>query len=195
MMASLDAFWEFIKQQPESFSVAGAILLGLIGYIAKYVSELRAKSYEARLGFVTAQLKDLYGPLYLLSGSNDKTWVEFRQRFRPNRPMFDDGNPLTPEEKHEYVRWLEVSFVPCNSKMRRVIEANAHLFIGGKVPDAVLQLLAHFDELNVVLSKLKDGTDDNVFPNLMYPKGFGDSIRNDYQTVVKNHSRMTRNRR
>lgn len=193
-MSALEALWEFIKQRPDAVSIAVGVAAAIAGYIGKHISDIRARRFDARLAFVTSQLRDLYGPLYLLSGANDQTWHEFRQRFRPGRQMFDAVDPLTMEEKREYVRWLEVAFVPCNTKMRTIIEGNAHLFVGGKVPPMILQLLAHFDELGVVLSKLKDGSDDNVFPGVMYPTGFAQIIRQNYETIANNHARMTASR-
>lgn len=186
---------DLIKKSPEMFSLIGAILLATTGYIAKYVSELRVRRYDARLAFVTAQLRDLYGPLYLLSAANDKSWTEFRKVFRPGRPMTDPNNPLTDAERSEYVRWLGNVFIPCNEKMRTVVENNAHLFVEGKAPDMILSLLVHFDELNVVLSKLKDATDDNVFPNAAYPESFSGYINRDYRLVVREHSAAIAQRR
>ena len=187
--------WEVFKKNPEAFSIAGAILLAVTGYIAKHLSELRVRRYDARFAFVTAQLRDLYGPLYLLSAGNDRSWIEFRRTFRPGRPMIAPDDPLSQPEKDEYLRWLETVFIPCNTKMRSVIEGNAHLFMEGKAPEFILELLAHFDELNVVLSKLKDGTDDNVFPNAAYPKDFGTYVTRDYGAVVQTHSRISAHRR
>lgn len=191
----VEPIWTAIKESPEIFSLAGAIVLATVGYVAKHVSDVRVRRYDARLAFITARLRDLYGPLYVLSTGNDKTWTEFRKAFRPGLPMVDPDNPLAPHEKAEYVRWLENAFIPCNDKMRRVIEGNAHLFIEGKVPEVILELLAHFDELRVVLSRLKDGTDDNVFPNAQYPKDFSTYIRRDYDIVVNTHAAMTAQRR
>lgn len=194
-MDTLETIWDVIRRSPEVFSVAGAILLATIGYIAKHVSDLRIQQYEGRLAFVTSQLRDLYGPLFLLSQSNDKTWRDFRQTFRPNRRMFDKDDPLSRHEKAEYVRWLETAFLPCNAKMRRVIENNARLFEHGRAPGVVLELLSHFDDLNVVLSKLKDGSDDNVFPSAPYPKDFAAFVERDYNSVVQSYSKLISKRR
>lgn len=185
---------EVLKSIVDFFASHAAILgilSAIIGFVAKHNSDRRLSSYEARLSFVRDQLKELYGPLFLLSESNDKVWGEFRQQFRSGREMFDAANPLSVAEKAEYVRWLEVAFVPCNEKMRRTIERSAHLFIDGSAPSSVLDLLAHFDALNIILSKLKDGSDDNVFPVVIYPKDFGAHIRNDYAKVVQRHARLT----
>jgi hypothetical protein len=170
------------------------ILSAIIGFWAKHISDRRLHTYEAKLAFAREQLRGLYGPLFLLSESNDKVWKKFREQFRADQKMFDSQNRLTEIEKSEYIRWLEVAFLPCNEKMRRIIEANAHLFIEGSAPAVVLDLLAHFDSLNVVLSKLKDGTGDNVFPSVPYPEKFASDISQDYEKVVKRHVSLTAGR-
>ncbi len=187
-MGTLEAIWEIIKSAPDLFGIGGAIVLAAAGYIAKHVSDLRIRRYEERMRFATSQLRDLYGPLFMLSQSNDRTWNDFRKVFRPNRPMFDQDNPLTEEEKSEYILWLETAFGPCNRKMRETIERNAHLFEGGRAPVAVLQLLSHFSDLDVVLAKLKDGLSSNVFPRIAYPKDFADNIRSEYDVVVRRYA-------
>lgn len=187
--------WDLLKKSQDAFSVAGAIVLAILGYAIKYVTDLRIRRHDAQLTFVTSQLRDLYGPLFLLSHSNDKSWQDFRSSFRPGKRMFDPDNPLSQDEQAEYVRWLETAFVPCNAKIRQVIENNAHLFEGGRAPNIVLELLSHFDELNVLLSKLKDGKGESVFPKAQYPKGFASFVLRDYNAVVSRFSRLATKRR
>jgi hypothetical protein len=184
--------WRQASERPEAFGIAASALAATISYIAKQISDGRTKRYEARLFFVTLQLRDLYGPLFLLSEANDKTWSDFRRNFRSGQKMFDP--PLSSEEKAEYIRWVENVFAPCNEKMRRIIETGAHLFIEGEVPKVVLELVSHFDHLNVVLAKLKDGSSDNVFPTALYPKDFGTLVTRGYASVVQEHSKLTHKR-
>ncbi len=181
-----------VRQSPGAFGVISALLLATVSFVAKHISDVRIRRYEARLQFVNSQLRDLYGPLYLLSEANNKSWLEFRRIFRPGRPMFDEDNPLTADEKSEYIRWLQTAFISCNEKIRKTIENNAHLFIEGRAPDIILTLLAHFDALNVVLSKLKDGADDNVFPSVAFPEEFSAYVKRDYDTVVRLHKSLLR---
>jgi hypothetical protein len=194
MIASAEQFLELVGKFLATYPTAVAIVLAVVGYALKHVSDVRVRRLDARIGFVTSQLRDLYGPLFILAETNDKSWSEFRARFRPDRPMFSESDPLNDVERGEYCRWLGTVFVPCNEKMRMVIERNAHLFEHSEPPREILQLLAHFDELNVVLSKLKDGTDSNVFPNLMYPKEFSATVRRDYHRVAKEHAQLTAKR-
>lgn len=193
-MAELQALFDVLRPYASIIGLLSAILgftSLLVGLVAKHIAERRQRAYDAQLAFVREQLRGLYGPLFLLSEAGDRAWKEFRRDFRPGRPMNDKDNPLTPAERHEYVRWLDTVFVPSNDKMRTIIEGNAHLFLEGKAPAVVLDLLAHFDELNVVLSKLRETNDASVFPTTMYPLAFGTYIRADYEKIVERHSRLT----
>lgn len=185
-MQPLLELWQAFQAKPE-FGIAAAMLTAVVTYIAKYIADVRLRRYEARLSFLTAQLRELYGPLYLLSTANDQSWREFCKRIRPGGGRLNEP-PLTAAEVSEYVRWLELVFVPCNDKMRRVIEGNAHLFVTGRIPEIVRTLLAHMDELNVVIKKHKDGVDSNIFPTVLYPSEFSEYVRREYEGIVRAHS-------
>jgi hypothetical protein len=59
------------------------IALAVIGYAVAFVRSTALKRLEAKHDFVTAQLRDLYGPLYALTQGNTRTWAAFRADFRP----------------------------------------------------------------------------------------------------------------
>ncbi|MCI4661361.1 MAG: hypothetical protein MRY63_05995 [Neomegalonema sp.] len=186
--------WAILARNPDTVALASAILLGSMGALFSHLSALRARRFEAQLAHVTAQCRDLYGPLFLHVEANDASWAAFRADFRPGRLLTDPADPLDAAEKAEYLRWLENVFMPRNEKMRAAIETSPHLFIGGKVPGEVLAFLTHLDDLEVVMTRLRDGSGDTAFTRRGYPSGLGPLVRTHYQQVSTELARLSAKR-
>ncbi len=175
------------RENAELIAIFATILLAFAGYLVNHFSRLSRDRQEARLAFLSAQLERLYGPLYALVTSNTASYNVFRKTFRPGRPILDE--PFSDREWLVWRTWAEHVFVPSNLRIQAVIETNAHLVIGGRMPDAFTAVLAHIESTKLVLPLEQDQLRilDAFAP---WPRGFNDFVEQSYFSVAHEHARL-----
>jgi hypothetical protein len=133
------------------------ILLAIAGYLATYANSLRLARRSDRLDRINRQLRDLYGPLFALTSASNRTWSEFRQRYRPSGGFWDLDSPPTQDEAAAWRLWMSEVFMPLNSQMFDVVVQKADLLEEAYVPDCLLDLCSHVAAYRPVLKAWEKG--------------------------------------
>ncbi|MEU7226290.1 hypothetical protein [Streptomyces chrestomyceticus] len=149
-------------------TACASLMIAVMAYWLNHQGETRRSLRKARIDRVSSQLKDLYGPLLILTETNEKAWSEYRRRYiRPNevRP----AEVFLPElEETRWRTWVEAVFAPTAQKMREVITARGDLIIGGDMPSVVLDFCAHAATYDALLANW-DGADASKSTLIRHP--------------------------
>lgn len=133
-----------------------SIFLAVVGWIITFRSRRIHDSRAAQLSRVNRQLKDLYGPLYVILESGDRVWKSFWEKNRPahGRSHYFGANvTLTEAELETWRIWMKNVFDPMNAKAESVILNNIDLLESDKIPDAFLDAIAHISAYKAVLTR------------------------------------------
>ena len=136
------------------------VCLALAGWIVAFVSRRRHDTRAAELERVNRQLKDLYGPLFVLLESGDRLWESFWVRNRPRHggsDYFAPGAELTESELETWRIWMTNVFEPMNAKAEAIIMNNMDLSVSETVPDAFVDAIAHIAAYRAVLASWQKG--------------------------------------
>ncbi|MFI7286432.1 hypothetical protein ACIBRY_07210 [Streptomyces anulatus] len=133
-------------------SACASILIAVMVYWMNHRGETRRSLREARFNRVSCQLKDLYGPLLVLTETNEEAWGQYRRRYIPPTGVGSADVPLPELEEARWRMWVETVFAPTAQKIREVITARGDLIIGGEMPPVVLEFCAHAATYDALLA-------------------------------------------
>lgn len=136
-------------------TACASLMIAIMAYWLNHKGEIRRTNRRARIDWVSSQLKDLYGPLLVLTETNEKCWIEYRRRFIP--PDGPAEIPLSELEEARWRRWVQEVFAPAAQKIQEIITTRGDLIIGGEMPPVVLDFCAHAATYDVLLTDW-DGT-------------------------------------
>lgn len=176
--------------QLQIITLAVTAALALLGYAITHTNSLKLKKLDAQYEFVTSQLRDLYGPLYALTQANTRTWRAFREEFRPGRKLFSPDDPMLEDEVKVWAYWVTHVFQPSNRRMKDVIERNAHLIVEQKLPECLLDFLAHADMFESVVASWTSGDYGKLFTAIPYPAEIDGYVAETYAKVSAAHARL-----
>lgn len=133
-------------------TACASILIAVMVYWLNHQGEIRRSLRRAQIDRVGSQLKDLYGPLLVLTETNEKAWSEYRRRhILPINAGRADA-PLSELEEVRWRTWVEAVFAPTAQKIREIITARGDLIIGGEMPPVVLEFCAHAATYDALLA-------------------------------------------
>ena len=133
-------------------TACASILIAVMAYWLNHRAETRRSQREARIDRVSSQLKDLYGPLLVLTETNERAWGEYyRHYIRPIGAGRADIQ-LPESEEARWRTWVETVFAPTAQKIRDIITARGDLIIGREMPPVVLEFCAHAATYDVLLA-------------------------------------------
>ena len=125
-----------------SASILVAVLVFILNQRAQSMQERR----QARLGRVSSQLRELYGPLNALVDVNERIWEKLREsRLPPQAERRPDA------ETEDWSRWRDHALMPANRRMRDLIIEHADMLVETDVPQALRDFCAHVTSFEVVL--------------------------------------------
>ncbi|MCX2183451.1 hypothetical protein KV205_23395 [Streptomyces sp. SKN60] len=124
-------------------TACASILIAIIAYWLNHQGESRRSQREARIDRVSSQLRDLYGPLLVLTETNEKAWSEYCRRYITPTGVGPAAVPLSELEEARWRTWVEAVFAPAAQKMREVITTRGDLIVEGEMPPVVLEFCAH----------------------------------------------------
>ena len=150
-------------------TVTVTALLALLGLLGKYLNDIRLAQRKDRLDRVTAQLRDLYGPLFALDQAAHMAWKEFRQVYRPGGGFFGTDPEPNAAELAAWRLWMTEVFMPLNLRMEQTIVANMHLVREGAMPESFGTLLAHIAAYKPTLKSWERGRFDEHTSTINYP--------------------------
>ncbi|SEF02816.1 hypothetical protein SAMN05428954_5376 [Streptomyces sp. 2112.3] len=133
-------------------TACASILIAIMAYWLNHQGETRRSLRKAQIDRVSSQLKDLYGPLLVLTETNEKAWREYCRRYILPIGVGPAEIPLPELEEARWRMWVEAVFAPTAQKMRDIITARGDLIIGGEMPPVVLEFCAHAATYDALLT-------------------------------------------
>ncbi len=164
-------------------AMASAIIVAVINHIISGLRSRAAEKRQTKLSYVEAQIRDLFGPLYAFSYSNQYIYEAYKQHHADIILALDSGQVLSGEQAKSWMLWTEKVFQPHNLKMRDIIYHSAHLFNSATMPEIVLKFLAHVESYEAIISTFDEEhliLSNQIVP---YPEGFSDFISAEYVKV------------
>jgi hypothetical protein len=143
----------------EVATIVVGVLIAFIGYVVKYVNDLRLAQRKDRLDRVNRQLSELYGPLFALNAAGSRLWTEFmRLPGRRSHVWLFEG---ADDQGKAWRLWMTTVFMPLNVEMRDAVVDHADLLRDtDSMPNCLLDLCAHVAGYETVLERWRTGDFD-----------------------------------
>jgi hypothetical protein len=166
------------------------IFLALFGYFATYLNNLRLAKRADKLKFVTSQIDELYGPLYVITQTSQ---ILFQASIA--RDLQDDtaanGDTQDPyDEMSERRLWVEEVFHPLNSQLEHIIINKAHLIIEEEMPQCLKRFLAHSAGYKAVIKKWQKGDFTENSSVIDYPNEIEEYAEQSYSMLRKQQQKL-----
>lgn len=127
-------------------TASASILVAVLVFILNQQAQYRQERRQARLGRVSCQLRELYGPLNALVDVNERIWEKLRESRLP--PQAERQPDVGTED---WSRWRDYALMPANRRMRDLIIEHADLLVETEVPQPLRDFCAHVMSFEVVL--------------------------------------------
>ncbi|MFE1363239.1 hypothetical protein ACFW84_03225 [Streptomyces anulatus] len=164
-------------------TACASILIAIMAYWLNHQGETRRSLRKARIDWVSSQLKDLYGPLLVLTETNERAWLEYRRSYILPIDVGSGVIPLPEQEEARWRTWVETVFAPTAQKMREIITARGDLIIGGAMPPVILDFCAHTATYDALLASW-DGAGSSKSPLISHPgNSFLSYVRESYGSL------------
>ncbi|MFE3020918.1 hypothetical protein [Streptomyces sp. NPDC059256] len=164
-------------------TACASILIAVTAYWLNHQGEIRRSLREARIDRVGSQLKDLYGPLLVLTETNEKAWSEYCRRYVLPVDSGPAEIPFSEAEEARWRTWVEAVFAPRAQEMREIITARGDLIIGEEMPPVVLEFCAHAATYDALLADW-DGAGPIKSTLIRHPGGrFLSYVRESYGSL------------
>jgi hypothetical protein len=151
-------------------SIAITIFLAFAGYLAAYANNLALARRRERLDFVSRQLNEFYGPLYLSSKASGIAYQAFKKKLGfVAKEGIDPNVPGDTPTMREWRLWVAEVLMPMNLSQEKIILSSAHLIREQEVPECLLNFVAHIAAWKAVLKKWETGDFSEQFSLVTYP--------------------------
>lgn len=182
-----------VSLMPAVLTLSGAILAAILGAFVKYVWDLRITKRKDKLERVNAQLKLLYGPLYVTDLAAQAVWSAFWWKIRRDTELAENERdvPFTEDEDKEWRIWVTEVFTPLNERIERTIVENADLLEGEGIPVGMLAMCAHIACYKAIRKKWQEGNfTENAAP-IDYPwKDFRAHVVPTFEALKAEQARL-----
>jgi hypothetical protein len=172
--------WKFI------ISVSVTVLLALSGYLYTWNQTRSDTQYVAKLERVNSQLKDFYGPLYVLTEAEELSFQQFLQDTRPEegRAFWNADNPPSEAQQKAWRRWISEVTIPNYERMESIILDHSDLIIEDDIPKPILDLSSHIAGYKPVISAWKEGNYSRNWSFSTFPQEVRSHLKERY-TLLK----------
>jgi hypothetical protein len=141
----------------EAVALVG-VLVAAIGYVAKYLTDIKLTQRNDRLERINRQLSDFYGPLLALTRSSERSWIAFRERYRTQGGSYWRRDPPpTQYEAMAWRLWMTTVFMPMHQQMMDLVLKHADLIDESEMPMCLLDLCAHVAGYQAILKEWEAG--------------------------------------
>lgn len=165
--------------------------MAVLGYLAKYLNDIRIAKRKDRLDRVNRQLKEFYGPLLSLTASSNATWTEFRKKYRNHlKSYFDKNDPPTEKDLEIWRTWIITVFQPLNKDMYDLILANGDLIIENNFPKPLSDLCAHYESYKPIIVQWNGSNFKEHLSLLNYPLDIIEYAEKSYNKLKKEQNRL-----
>jgi hypothetical protein len=143
----MEVDWKF------AVTALGAIL----GYLAKYLNDLRIAQRKDRLDRVNRQLGEFYGPLLALTSSSQRAFATFIGA----HPDMGDVGRFRSDPQQRLAKlwrlWIREVFMPMNLEIERIIRQKSDLIDEDHMPVVLLELCSHIAAYRAIVKRWDDG--------------------------------------
>jgi hypothetical protein len=159
---------------PAIVSLTVTIFLALLGFLVKYLNDLKLTQRKEQLQHIENQLRDFYGPLFAISKALSKAYESFRSFYRPgipywNAPESDPTRTTTPEEVAAFHLWMEEVFMPLDRQLVQIIVHHSDLLEESELPQCLSDLLAHISAYEGIIKEWDLNNYSHHTPLIRYP--------------------------
>jgi hypothetical protein len=167
------------------------ICLALLGYFATYFNNLRLARRADKLKFVTTQIDELYGPLYVVTQSGQILFSALHAKgLRVGRIVIDQDAPDTSDQISDWRIWIEEVFQPLNEQLEQIIINKAHLIIEEEMPQCLKRFLAHTAGYKAVIKKWQLGDFTESASVISYPVEIEDYAEKSYLMLKEKQKKL-----
>ena len=167
------------------------ISLALIGYFAAYFNNLRLAKRADRLRHITAQIDELYGPLYVITQTSQILFQALRaQGIKEGRSDMIEDESDSADKLSDRRIWIEHVFQPLNEQLDDVIINKAHLIIEEEMPHCLKLFLAHSAGYKAVIKKWQLGDSKEDASVIDYPIEIEEYAEQSYLKLKKQQKRL-----
>lgn len=175
----------------EFLGLGVTILLALLGYLATYLNSLRLQRRADNLRFVSAQIDELYGPLYVITQTGQMLFATLQvKRHREGRSMEDTGAPAPSRTRTDWHIWVEQVFMPLNEQLEQVLINKAHLIIEDEMPQCLKLFMAHSAGYKAVIKKWQMGDFSEGTSVIEYPVEIVEYAEQSYLKLKKQQQKL-----
>jgi hypothetical protein len=173
-------------------SAATAISVATASYIGTYANTRLAKQRSDRIERLSAQLRDLYGPLAALLTSTDALYNVWRTRQLPVPAGWKNSSE---EEREEWRHWMMTVFMPLNRRMSQIVTTHADLIEEGHMPPELIALCAHVESYEALQARWEAGNFERFVPHIMFPDVVIDYAIGHFNALKSEQARLLGRRR
>ena len=157
------------------------ISLALLGYFVTYLNNLRLAKRADKLRFITTQIDELYGPLYVITQTGQILFQALNaQGMKQGRLIINQDAPDSAEDISEWRIWVEDVFQPLYEQLDQIIIQKAHLIIEDEMPQCLKRFLAHTAGYKAVIKKWQLGDFTESSSVIHYPVEIEDYAEKSY---------------
>lgn len=149
-----------------------SLFITLTIFIIGYLNEKRLRKNARRLDRIEKQLQLLYGPIYALILSRQKSWELFSSKFDMNTWFRGEnyvGQKIPDSDLEPWKRWIKFEAQNTNSKIHDIIVNHSDLIIGYEMPECFTKFINHFAEYKWIVEKWDNNDDKIFFSDKKYP--------------------------
>jgi hypothetical protein len=166
-------------------ATALSILLGLVGYLATFMSARMLDRRKDKLELVNRRLNEFYGPLYVASQAGN---IAYRSLLKKQGKT--QSFPILDSEMKEWVLWMTTIFMPLNDVREKIIIQKAYLIVEEQMPRCLLDFVTHVVGYKAVLSKWADGDYSERRSTIGWPPEFDQYVERSYAALKAKQTRL-----
>jgi len=155
-------------------SIAVTIVLALVGYFVTYLNNLRLARRADRLTYITSQIRDFYGPLYVITQTSRVLYDAFRIESQGRHGIDADLMWRT---------WAQAVFIPMNAELERVITTKSYLIREAQMHPALLRFCAHSAACRALSAQWAQNDFRSVHPSIQFPEELDKYAIASYQSL------------
>lgn len=163
-------------------SLIVSIIVAVTGYVVAYRQSIRLSERQGQIELVNKQMDNFVGPLYIVSKASKKTLQNFfEQRSTMDKHHLRTIDPNDPDAL--WRQWVIHVFMPLNETGERIILENAHLVYGQKIPECIINFIAHVSSYRTIVERWRVGDYTLLTPLVSYPADFNEQIEQLHQQL------------
>jgi hypothetical protein len=167
------------------------VALALLGYLVTYLNNLRLAKRADKLKFVTAQIDELYGPLYVITQTGQILFQALRAKgIKKEKLSVSEAGPDSTDELTDWRIWVEEVLYPLNAQLEHIIINKAHLIIEEEMPHCLKLFLAHSAGYKAIIKKWRDGNFSEHSSVIEYPDEIEEYAENSFLSLRKQQRKL-----